>query len=246
MRHEWNASKYDALPLPHVEWGRRTVARLELSGDEHVLEAGAGTGRDAELVLARIPQGHLTAVDGSSSMLALLRERLAAYGDRVTTVETDLNEPLPVVEPADAIYSVATFHWLPDQDRLFANLAAALRPGGQLVFDCGGAGNVQAVEQAVTELLGPRAALWNFRGIDETRTALTQSGFDVIDVALRPSSVTLRDPAEQIEYLLHVGLGRETDGMSDDERFEFARGVAARLDGNTVDYVRLEASARKR
>jgi trans-aconitate 2-methyltransferase len=34
--------------------------------------------------------------------------------------------------PVDAVFSTATFHWVTGHDRLFANLAAVLRPGGQL------------------------------------------------------------------------------------------------------------------
>ena len=39
MAWEWDAGRYDALNLPHVEWGRRTLARLELTGTETVLDA---------------------------------------------------------------------------------------------------------------------------------------------------------------------------------------------------------------
>ena len=59
--------------------------------------------------------------------------RLARFGDRVTLREADLGLPLPVAEPADALLSTATFHWVLDQDGLPGRLAAALRPGGQLV-----------------------------------------------------------------------------------------------------------------
>lgn len=46
MPREWDATTYDSLPLPHLEWGRRTLDRLGLSGDERVLDLGCGTGRD--------------------------------------------------------------------------------------------------------------------------------------------------------------------------------------------------------
>ena len=60
--------------------------------------------------------------------------------DRVEYLVADLQEPLPVSPPVDAILSTATFHWIADHDALFANLAAVLRPGGQLAAQCGGAG----------------------------------------------------------------------------------------------------------
>ena len=48
---EWDAASYDALPLPHVGWGLRVLDRMDLAGDELVLDAGCGTGRDAAALL---------------------------------------------------------------------------------------------------------------------------------------------------------------------------------------------------
>ena len=78
-------------------------------------------------------------------MIATARERLAPFGDRVEFVVADLGRPLPLDEPVDAILSTATFHWVLDHDALFANLAAVLRPGGRLVAQCGGVGNIATV-----------------------------------------------------------------------------------------------------
>ncbi len=245
MRHDWDARAYDSLPLPHVKWGRDVVSRIELSGDEHVLEAGAGTGRDAELMLERIPRGRYTGVDGSPDMLSLLRERLARFGDRVTAIEADLLEPLPLDEPVDAIYSVATFHWILDHDRLFSNLAATLRPGGQLVFDCGGAGNVAEIMDAIASLRGDAMQPMNFRGADETRAALERAGFEVRDVRLRRELATFDSREAMRFYIDKVGLGREAKHMSPDERAAFADRVAARVPGTEIVYVRLEAEAVK-
>jgi trans-aconitate 2-methyltransferase len=52
---------------------------------------------------------------------------------------SDLTE-LDLDEPVDAVFSNAVFHWVLDQDRLFARIHAALQPGGVLVAGCGGEG----------------------------------------------------------------------------------------------------------
>jgi trans-aconitate 2-methyltransferase len=89
---EWDAHAYDQLPLPHQRWGREAVRRLQLAGDETVMELGCGTGRDAELLLDALPNGRVVAVDGSAQMLAQLRHRLADRLDRVTVVQADLRD----------------------------------------------------------------------------------------------------------------------------------------------------------
>jgi trans-aconitate 2-methyltransferase len=51
-------------------------------------------------------------------------------------------------EQVDAVFSNATFHWIADHKALFASLAAALAPGGRLSAQCGGEGNVAAVQES--------------------------------------------------------------------------------------------------
>lgn len=43
---EWNSSVYHRLSGPQVSWGKKVLSRLKLRGDEVVLDAGCGTGRD--------------------------------------------------------------------------------------------------------------------------------------------------------------------------------------------------------
>lgn len=246
MLREWDATTYDSLPLPHLRWGRRTLGRLPLSGDETVLEAGCGTGRDTEALLDALPRGRVVAIDGSARMLERLRERLAGRLDRVEAIQADLTAPpLPVRAPADAAFSVATFHWIHDHDTLFANIARALRPGARFVADCGGRGNVAAVSAAVADVLGEPPATWNFAGPDETRERLVRAGFTDVDVALVPDPARL-EPGEQFHsYLATVVLGAQLDRIPPAGHEGFVEAVASRLREPVVDYVRLEFSARR-
>lgn len=248
MTREWDASTYDSLPLPHLGWGRRTLARLPLRGDERVLDAGCGTGRDTEALLDRLPDGRLVALDGSVRMLEQLRERLAGRLDRVEVVQADLTRPpLPFDGEVDAVFSVAAFHWIEDHAALFRSLAARMRPGARLVSDCGGRGNIASVRAAIAEVRGDAgrggAAGWEFAGVEDTRARLADAGFTGIDVRLRPDPARLT-PGEQLEsFLATVILGAELDAMADADREPFVKAVAGRLAEPVVDYVRLEISA---
>src|SRR5687767_15988311 len=105
MSRRWDAGSYDRVSDPMVRMGGDVLARLELQGDETVIDAGCGTGRITELLLERLPEGHVIALDVSPAMLAEAGVRLARFGGRVTLLEADLNRPLPVPQPADAIFS---------------------------------------------------------------------------------------------------------------------------------------------
>lgn len=243
MPREWDAASYDSLPLPHEMWGRRTLARLDLLGDERVLDAGCGTGRDTAALLDLLPHGRVVALDGSGRMLEQLRVRLAGRMDRVEVVQADLGKPLPIEGQVDAVFSVAAFHWVADHATLFTNLAAVLRPGGRLVSDCGGRGNVMAVNAAIAGVLGSQPAVWEFAGVAETERRLLDAGFTDLDVRLRPDPARL-EPGDQLhEYLTTVVLGSHLDRIPASEHETFVQAVASRLTEPVVDYVRLEISA---
>src|SRR5215218_7763775 len=238
---EWDASAYGTLNAPMNERGNDAVARLELRGDETVLDAGCGTGEVTATLLERLPQGRVVALDGSQQMLDAARERFA--GDaRVSFAHADLGEPLPLAEPVDAIVSTSTFHWVPDHDALFRHLAAVVRPGGQLVVDCGGAGNIAAVLEVLREL-GYTEYPWTYAGVEETQARLRAAGFASEDVRLVPR-VSQFAPDELERFLMSVVLRTYVMELGADAGGELVREVAARLPGREIHWVRLEIVAR--
>lgn len=243
MSGAWDASTYDRVANPHVEWGRKVLSRLVLAGHEAVMDAGCGTGRVTELLLAAAPGVRVTAIDASADMIGEARRRLSPWGERVELVVGDLLGPLP--GPFDAVLSTATFHWIHDHDRLFANLAAALLPGGQLVAQCGGAGNIAAVHEALTAL-GARVDDTYFAGPDETAARLERAGFGEVSCWLEEEPTPFGSEEELVTFLATVVLRRQLAEVDPGERPAFAREVARRLPGHVVDYVRLNIVARRR
>jgi trans-aconitate 2-methyltransferase len=243
---EWDAATYDRISTPMQRWGAAVVERLELNGDERVLDAGCGTGRVTLEHLKRLPTGRVVALDASQKMLDQARDVLAAYGDRVDYVLADLGRPLPVEGQVDAILSTATFHWVPDHDALFHNLAAVLRPGGQLVAQCGGVGNVQSVTDAVLAVVGDG---WrgpaHYESVEETERRLAAAGFADIECWLQPEPTDF-EPGEPFEtYLATVCLGAVLELLPDEERMPLVRKVAEAMPGPRLDYVRLNMTARR-
>ncbi len=135
---DWDATTYQRVSVPHQEWARSILDRLELSGDEVVLDAGCGSGRVTAMLIERLPRGRVVAVDGSPSMIEEVRSVLRSVDEARVA---DLIE-LELEEPVDAVFSSAVFHWILDHDALFRSLRRALKPGGTLAAQCGGAGNI--------------------------------------------------------------------------------------------------------
>jgi trans-aconitate 2-methyltransferase len=244
---EWDAETYDAISDPQFSWGMEVLERLEPRGDEAAIDAGCGSGRVTEELLKRLPGGSLLAVDASEAMVEKARERL---GERATYMVADLAE-LEVDEPVDLIFSTATFHWILDHDALFAHLRRALKPGGRLVAQCGGLGNVAEHAKAIaavatrpgyTEHFGGTTLMWNFAGPEQTEQRLRAAGFAAARCWLEPKPVTPPDP---LRFTMTVTLGPHLSRLPEEKRRPFAEAVLAQSpEPLTLDYVRLNIEAR--
>jgi len=238
---DWDADAYDTLPIPMTGWGREVVDRLDIRGDERVLDAGCGTGQVTSYLLDRLPDGSVVALDGSPSMIEAARTRLPP--DRVTFLVHDLLDPIPI-DPVDAIVSTATFHWVSDHERLFANLARVLRPDGELQAQCGGAGNIANVAEAAAPLGIDVRRDKTFAEPSTTEERLRRQGFTDIRCWLSDEPTPL--PRGELErYLATVCMGAVIDGMAPAERDHIVHEVAERMDEPRIDYVRLNITAHR-
>ena len=244
---EWDAETYDAVSDPQFKWGIEVLERLELRGDETAVDAGCGSGRVTEQLLKRLPNGRLVAVDGSEAMIAKAKERL---GEGATYVVSDLSE-LALPESADLIFSTATFHWIVDHDRLFTCLRENLAPGGRLIAQCGGEGNVAEHAKAIAAVatrpeylahFEGMAAMWNFAPPEPTEERLRAAGFSDVHCWLEPKPYT---PAEPLRFTMTVTLGPHLARLPEELRRPFAEDVIALCEQPlTLDYVRLNIEAR--
>jgi trans-aconitate 2-methyltransferase len=248
---DWEAATYDRLADPQEQWGREVLGRLDLHGDETVLDAGCGSGRVTRLLLERVPEGRVIGVDAAPSMIETARESLAAFGDRVELIVAELTG-LELDEAVDVVFSNATFHWILDHGRLFGRLYEALRPGGVLEAQCGGEGNVaewqRAVEAAqgderfVTYLRGMPAA-YNFASVGDTESRLARAGYDVRDVWLEQRTIEPREPRE---FARSVGLAKHLDRLPAALHSDFVDAVLGSMARPlSLRYVRLNISARR-
>ncbi|GAA2429009.1 class I SAM-dependent methyltransferase [Streptomyces macrosporus] len=127
-----------ATAVPEVDrftWGfRPTGPGAEVLGDlagRRVLDLGSGLGRHA----AHLVREHGALVDAVDASPTQHRRATARYGrlPGLTLVLADAVDHLERAAPYEVIYSVHGLAYI-DPHRLLPALAAALRPGGRLVF----------------------------------------------------------------------------------------------------------------
>ncbi len=258
---EWDATTYHRVSSPHVAWGQPIIDQLDLTGTETVIDAGCGTGRLTAQVLERLPDGRVIAVDRDAAMLEAARKELGPrFGDRVRFVQVDLLDLATAVgEPADRVFSTATFHWIPDHDRLFAAIFASLQPGGWLVAQCGGAGNIERIlthANDVAQDLPFRPYLagwpgpWTFSDDVTAAKRLSGAGFTAIETALIDAPVTQPDAIAFSEFARSVVFGEHLARPPNAAlRDRFIAGITERAGHDdppyTLDYRRLNIRAQR-
>jgi trans-aconitate 2-methyltransferase len=243
---DWDAATYDRVSDIQLTWALEQLERLDLRGDEVVVDAGCGSGRVTGLLADRVPRGRVYGVDVAPSMAAHAAE---ALGARATIYCQDLVE-LSLPEQVDVAFSNATFHWIKDHDALFAALARVLKPGGRLLSQCGGRGNIDsfrktadavAAEQPFAPYFVGWQRPWNYATDVDTEERLANVGFTDIHCWLEPKPVT---PAEPRAFVQTVCLVRHLDPLPEELRGPFIdRVLAQEGEPLVLEYVRLNISA---
>jgi trans-aconitate 2-methyltransferase len=254
---DWNAERYHLVSSPQQAWGLRVLERLPLAGSEHVLDLGCGTGRVTAEIHRRLPDGYLVGVDRSDAMLEAASMWLCEHARGAVVVQAD-GAALPFRRAFDAVFSGATFHWILDHAALFRSIITALKPGGRLVAQCGGAGNLAVLRARADRLRDdPRFAgfyddwtePWYYADIESTKRRLAAAGFVDLDVNLEEAPTPF-DGAEPFqEFVATVCVRHHLAPLPPRERqmflAELTMAAAADAPPFTLDYWRLNISARR-
>ncbi len=256
-RIEWDSQAYDKLSDPQFSWGMKLMATLPLRGDETILDAGCGSGRLTEELLKRLPKGRVIAVDSSQNMINTARERLREQLRRVELRHADLTD-FTLPKPVDGIFSNAVFHWVPDHDRMFRSLLAALKPGGWLIAQFGGGGNLGRLKSRVAMLRDEepfRRYLEDFdevahsEPVEPTLERMKAAGFAEIEAGLHPAPVTFPDAMAFKQFVRSVNLHRYVAKFPPEVEEDFVERLAVLASKDdppyTLDYVRLTIRAVK-
>jgi trans-aconitate 2-methyltransferase len=248
----WNTSLYDKKHDFVFKYGEYLVQMLTPQEGERILDVGCGTGYLTNLIAA---SGALvTGMDNSIEMIAKARNEYPHLPFRLASV-TDFN----FNEPFDALFSNAVLHWVTDKEQAIKSMYNNLKPGGRLVLEMGGKGNVETIIQALKKALinhgHPQQAtreLWYFPSLSEYTGLLEKQGFRVTYAAHYNRETELKDTQHGIKDWVHMFGGAFLEGIEPvakekilDEVQETLRFTQFRNQKWFADYKRLRVVAIK-
>ena len=153
MTRDWDARTYDRVADPMTRWGAAVLDRLPLDGDERVLDAGCGSGRVTELLAARLPRrpgrrarrlgvddrsregaARAASATGSSSSSPTSAGRCRSTGPWTRSSRPRRSTGCPTTMPSSRTWP------------------RVLPPGGRLVAQCGGFGNIDSIKRVLASI----------------------------------------------------------------------------------------------
>jgi trans-aconitate 2-methyltransferase len=196
---QWNATLYDDKHNFVSKYGEDVVQLLAPQQGERILDLGCGTGYLTHLIAQA--GARVIGIDNSQAMI---QRALAAYPDldfRVMSA-TDFHFETSF----DAVFSNATLHWVLDKETAIDHIAQALHPGGRLILEMGGKGNVEEIVVATRKVLtrhgyysNAATQLWYFPSLSEYTTLLEKKGFRVRFAAHFDRPTELKDTENGIK-----------------------------------------------
>jgi trans-aconitate 2-methyltransferase len=161
---QWNADDYHRHSAAQQAWARELIAKLNLGGDEYVLDIGCGDGKVTAELVAHLPRGALVGVDSSREMIEFARQAFPPERHPRLRFELMDARALRFEEEFDIVFSNATLHWVVDHTPVLAGIARALVPGGRALLQMAGRGNAAAVVETMDGVIAEPEWRGHFEG----------------------------------------------------------------------------------
>jgi trans-aconitate 2-methyltransferase len=199
--HSWDAKTYDKVSSnAQLEWGRKLLDKRKWTGNEIVMDAGAGSGNLTKILADRVPYGQIFAVDADPNMVQHARSNLSGWRN-VQVIHSSMDKVNLPIE-LDVIFSNAALHWILNQEDLFSHFWQLLKSNGELLIEYGGHGNIERALTVIFKIMQSDQfkehfvnwkQSWYFPKPDETERLLQKARFRDIQVSLSKRTISFSD-----------------------------------------------------
>jgi trans-aconitate methyltransferase len=248
----WKTSLYNDKHSFVYQYGEGLLELLAPKPGERILDLGCGSGQ----LTAKIKSlgADVVGMDYSPEMIDDARRN---YPD-IEFVQMDATD-FQFAEPFDAIFSNAVLHWVVNKEPAIACMYRNLKPGGRIVVEFGGKGNVQTIVNGLRQTLhkhgfgeNAQRVIFYFPSVGEYSTLLEKYGFRVNLAQHYDRPTELADREKGIQDWLEMFGNGFLKGIPDTEKEQIKEEVQQQVkdtlfvDGKWyADYKRIRVIAMK-
>jgi trans-aconitate methyltransferase len=256
----WNAQDYAKNSSNQYRWAQELIPKLQLNGNETLLDIGCGDGKITAEIAKHLPNGKAVGIDSSEQMINLAK---TSHPNRPNLTFQQANATnLTFQNEFDRIFSNAALHWILDQKAVLKGVFRCLKPGGKILFQMGGKGNAKEI-LAIFDLIlqeDPWMGLFEdfkfpyaFLDTTQYQALLVESGFVPVRVELIPKTMKLMGSAglagwirtTWLPYTERVPMGLR-DAFVEEIVKRYLKTHPATVEGEVnLSMVRLEVEAEK-
>lgn len=195
---KWNAEEYHKSSSQQQKWAIELIAKLELKGNERVLDVGCGDGKITALISSHVPHGSVLGVDNSESMVEFAQKNFPQATFPNLSFKRCDAAALPYSNGFDVLVSFSALHWVHDHEAALRGMYSSLKPHGKILLSFGGKGNAEGVEKAARKIISWKKWRgyfkefifpWKFYSADEYENLLKKAGFKITRLELVPKDM---------------------------------------------------------
>lgn len=152
-KKDWDAGDYARNSSAQWQWAHELIEKLALQGHESLLDIGCGDGKITAHLARILETGRVVGLDASPSMIRLASESFPPQRHpNLSFVQMDATD-IRILEKFDIAFSNAALHWVGDHPAVLRGVRGCLKPGGRLLFQMGGRGNVAGLFRVVGKII---------------------------------------------------------------------------------------------
>lgn len=259
---KWNAKEYEKYSSGQTKWGEELLKKLNLKGNEYVLDTGCGDGKITYEISLLVPDGFVKGIDNSISMINNARSKYPVGQFPNLSFELMNVKAIKLKDQFDVVFSNAALHWVDDHSKVLRGIYNSLKPGGKILLQMGGKGNASAAFGIINEMASMRKWSPYLKGIkspyhffsnEEYKSFIQEAGFTPVRIELIKKDM-VHEGKKGFEGFIRTTWLPFTERIPEKQREEFISEAAGLYlkkhpldrDGKVhIGMVRLEVEAKK-
>lgn len=261
-QYTWNARDYAGNSTAQQAWARELISKLNLQGDENLLDIGCGDGKVTAEISGHLPRGNVLGIDSSNDMIELASANFTKNNYPNLAFQTADAMNLSFKEEFDVVFSNAALHWVKDHAPVLSGINKSLKPKGRIILQMGGKGNAESILSVLDDVMSENE--WSryfihfefpygFYDVEEYKGWLENAGLEPVRLELIPKVMSY-DDKDGLAGWIRTTLLPYTIRVPSDQMEEFINQIYERYvekfpldkEGNVnVNMVRLEVEAIK-